>query len=130
MYPASLVTLKNNYNMLMLDCTYKTNQYNLLLCHVIDRSCQGKIFDIVYCFINHEREENYTLVVADLAEIYQDSLQGNKPTVLVTDKEKALKNALYKSTSFGAVPQIICRWYIYINVLLYTLTQWPDTKIK
>ena len=91
----------------MIDYTYKTNRYNLPLCHITGRSCQGKIFDIAYYFVNYERGGNYTLIVTDLAEIYEDSLQGNKPIVLVIDKEKALKNALHKSIFFGAVPQII-----------------------
>ena len=120
LHPASLVMLQNHYNVLIIDYTYKTNRYNLPLYHITGRTSTGKTFNIGYCFINSEHEVVYNIVVSHLTEIFTDYLPGNQPTVLVTDKETALKNALRNSEFFGDVPQIICQWHVEMNILTHT----------
>ena len=130
MHPASLALLKENYDLVLIDCTYKTNRYNMPLCHITGRTSSGKTFDIAYCFVNNECEETYTFIVDDLASIFQEHLPDKKPTVSVTDKERALKNALKASPLFSDVRQIICQWHVCMNVLTHAQTQWPEKLNK
>ena len=129
-YPASLATLYNNYNIIIIDCIYKTNKYNLPLYHITGRTSIDKIFDIGFSFITNKYEEIYSLIIADLEAVFTDHILDRKPKVLVTDKELALKNTLRKSKFFGEVPQIICQWYIEMNVLIYVQHQWNKKVIK
>ena len=103
----------------MINCTYKTNRYNLPLCHITGRTSTGKTFDIGYYFINFEREVVYNMVISHLTQIFTDYVSGKQPTVLMTDKETALKNALHKLEFFGGIPQIICQWHVKMNVLTH-----------
>ena len=129
MHPASLATLRDNYDIIMIDCIYKTNKYNMPLCHLTGRTSTGKTFDIGYCFVANEREETYNLIIADITQIFTDHISGKKPEVLVTDKETALKNALRKSEFFSQIPQIICQWHVAMNVLTHAQHQWNE-KVK
>ena len=103
LHPASLALLQNHYDVLMIDCTYKINRYNLPLCHITGRTSTGKTFDIGYCLINSEREVIYNMIISHLTEIFTDYFPGKQPSVLVTDKETALKNALRNSEFFGDI---------------------------
>ena len=129
-HPASLGMLKDNYDVLMLDCTYKVNRYKMPLCHITGRTCQGKTFDIAYAFVNNEKEPIYAFIAEDLADLYRDILHGKKPTVIVTDKEKALKNALRKSEFFKDIPQIICQWHVKVNMLSHASAKWNEKQVK
>ena len=114
----------------MIDCTYKTNRYNLPLCHITGRTSTGKTFDIGYCLINSEREVVYNMVISHLTKIFTDYLPGKQPSVLVIDKETALKNALRNSEFFGDVPQIICQWHVELNVLTHAQAKWNEKIVR
>ena len=68
----------------------------------------GKTFNIGYCFINSKHKLVYDMVVAHLTEIFKDYFPGKQPSVLIIDKETALKNTLRNSEFFDGVLQIIC----------------------
>ena len=103
LHPASLALLQNHYDVLIINCTYKTNCYNLPLCHITDRRSTGKTFNNSYCFINSKREVVYNMVISHLTGIFTNYLPGKQPSVLVTDKETALKNALRNLEFFSNV---------------------------
>ena len=77
MYPGSLALLKENFDLLLINYTYKTNYYNMPLCHIIGRTSSGKTFDIAYCFMNSEREHTYTLIINNLALILRHISQAS-----------------------------------------------------
>ena len=79
--------------------------------------------------MNSEREATYTLIIEDLACIFEERLLGKKFTVIITDKEHALKNALKANPLFSDIRQIICQWHICMSVLSHAQTQWPE-KLK
>ena len=95
--------LQNHYDILIIDYTYKTNHYNLLLYHITNRISMGKIFNLGYYFINSKCKVVYNMVISHLTEIFTDYLPGKQPSVLTTNKETALKNALYNSEFFGGI---------------------------
>ena len=76
LHPASLVMLQNHYDVLIINCIYKINCYNLSLYYITSRISTGKIFNIGYCFINSECKVVYNIVVLYLTEIFTDYLPG------------------------------------------------------
>ena len=119
MHPGSLDLLKDNYNIILIDSTYKTNRYGIPLCHLTGRTSSSRLFDIAYAFVAKEREENYTLIIANFATIFRIHFPDQKPALFITDKEWALKNALHRSELFGTIPQVICQWYVKMCVLTH-----------
>ena len=71
MHPGSLDLLRDNYDIILLDSTYKINCYGMPLCYIIGRTSSSRSYDVAYAFVAKEREENYALIVANLATIFQ-----------------------------------------------------------
>ena len=92
MHPVCLATLKENHDIIAIDCTCKTNRHGMPVAHLTGRTCSNKTFDIAYTFINKERQENYAFIILNFRTIFIVHLPGCKPIIFVTDKEKALKN--------------------------------------
>lgn len=76
---------------LLVDCTYKTNKYKLPLFEMIGVTSIDKSFNVAYAFLSHEREENY---VWALERLYSLLLPNRLPRVFVTDCEMALINGI------------------------------------
>lgn len=86
-HPTSISFWKAHYNLLLADCTYATNKYNLLLCHVMGWTNMGQTFDVAFAIISGEKEQNYKMVVECMATVFRDHCGGIKPNVIVIDKE-------------------------------------------
>ena len=91
-HPKSIELLRSNYDVLLLDCTYKTNKFRMPLLHISGITCLETSFEIAYCFLPNEQEPSYQLAIKSLFGLYQE-LQV-MPSIVITDKEQALKNAL------------------------------------
>ncbi len=79
------------------------------LAHITGRTSQNGSFDIGYAFMAVERTEYYTLLIQHLCQLWRDDLDLLLPQITITDKEKALKNALRENSFFGSVLQILCQ---------------------
>ena len=97
------------------------------LVHATGRTSLNKNFNIAFAFINSEKTANYALIIENLAELYKDNVSG-KPTVIVIDKEAALKNLLRNNSFFSTIRQIICQWYILKNVLSHATGEFAKKK--
>lgn len=93
---------------LVLDCTYKTNRYNLPLLHIVGRSPLGKTYQACFAFINDETELSYVWALERLKEYYPPD---SGPEVLVTDAEQSLGNAIKRV--FPRAKHLLCTWHIY-----------------
>jgi hypothetical protein len=102
--------LRANPDILMIDCTYKTNRFRLPLMHIVGYSNLDSWFSAGFCFIANEKEEDYLWAVAT----YLRKTKARTPKVFVSDQEKALKNAV--STLLPSVPQLLCVWHANRNV--------------
>jgi hypothetical protein len=76
-----------------MDCTYKTNRYHFPLLDIIGESSVGKSFYVGLAFIANEREPAYRQVLRWLKGLL-DQQQIPYPKTIMTDKEKALRNAI------------------------------------
>ncbi len=70
-YPNSLVYLRAYPEILLLDCMYKTNKYNMLLFDMIGVDTTGQSFYIVFTFLNDEADEDYMQVFERLKILYE-----------------------------------------------------------
>jgi hypothetical protein len=55
---ASLELVKRYPRIVIMDCTYKTNKYNLPLLHIIGVDACSNSFSIAYAFLNNEQAES------------------------------------------------------------------------
>ena len=111
-HPSSLALLEQAPDVLLMDCTYKTNKFGMPLLHIVGKNGLDKNFTIAFCFLSKEDEGSYKFALCQLQKIYAS--YNIKPCVVVTDKELALKNAL--KAVFPSLPQLLCRWHISKNI--------------
>lgn len=76
-----------------MDNTYKTNRWGLYFLNIVTVTDQKSIANIAFSFTRSEKEEGYHWMLASLEQI-RIKLQVPAPEVIMTDFEKALKNAL------------------------------------
>ena len=100
---------------LLLDSTYKTNKYHMPLLHGTGVSATNETFTLFYCFMRSETAECYIWAMRELKKflIKQHIILPN--SVFVTDRELALKNAIF--TVFPGSAHMLCTWHISKNLL-------------
>jgi hypothetical protein len=95
-------------DILLFDCTYRTNRYNMPLLHIAGVTATRKYFSVGFVFLSGETEEDYEWAIESFNScVRYDNLQ--LPNVVVTDKCLALKNALKTKLN---VPQLLCLFHI------------------
>jgi hypothetical protein len=56
----SVEYLNKYLDVLLLDCTYKTNKFDMLLLNILGVDYHGNLFTIALCFLDQEIIKNYT----------------------------------------------------------------------
>ena len=110
----SLELLSHYHTVLFLDCTYKTNKYNMPLLHIAGVSGNNDSFSAAFCFLASETHTYYEWALNTL----QSFLTANKippPEVMITDRELALMNAISKI--FPNTKNMLCTWHIEKNLV-------------
>lgn len=106
--------LKFNYEVLVMNCIYKTNVYRMPLCIINEVTVMNTTFYAGFCFLSKEGYEDYCWVL----EFYKNllvSLDIPDPTVVVTDSEPGLIAAI--PHRYSEVKHLLCLWHINKNVL-------------
>jgi hypothetical protein len=106
-HPESLVYLRAYPEVLLLDCTYKTNKYGMPLLDMIGVDATGRSFCIAFAFLSGESEEDYLWALERLKSLYEQC-GGVFPSVILTDRCLAVINAA--STLFPSATSI-CIWH-------------------
>ena len=99
-HPESLKYFQKNPDVLLLDCTYKTNKFKMPFLHAVGVDNTGQNFELAYCFLPGETEGDYDFAIRQIYLLY--FRYNVAPKVVITDKEQALKNALRRY--FHSVP--------------------------
>ena len=105
-HPDSLVYLRAYPEVLLLDCTYKTNKYDMPL-HMIGMDATGRSFCIAFAFLSGETEEDYMWALERLKTLYEQC-GGVFLSVILTDRCLAAMNAA--STLFPSATAL-CVWH-------------------
>ncbi len=88
-----------------MDCTYKTNKYKLPLFHTVGVTPWNTTFTSSYCFIAHEKTEDYIWALRAMNEAIQIE---TKPQVIITDNEDGLTKAI--ASVFPDTKHQLCLW--------------------
>ena len=111
-HPTSIELLRAFPQVLLMDCTYKTNIYRLPLLHIVGVTSTGLTFCVACAFLEAEKEDNYSWACQTLRVLMDEH---SLPNVIVTDREKALMNAI--EGTFPQTTNLLCRWHINKNLL-------------
>ncbi|KAM4067959.1 MULE transposase [Hirsutella rhossiliensis] len=110
-------------NILLLDCTYKTNRFKMPLLNTCG-STSEKTFSVASVFLSGEAEPQYRWALQCLLDLAAE--EGIPlPRVIVTDRELALMNALVSFSELAPVIHLLCRWHINKNVLAQSKQYFP-----
>ncbi|KAM3468043.1 hypothetical protein MY5147_008326 [Beauveria neobassiana] len=118
-HPQSLAYLKSYPDLLILDCTYKTNKYKMPLLDIVGVDACQRSFCIAFAFLSGETEEDYTWALDRLRSMYE--LCGARlPSVILTDRCLACMNAV--SRCFPDAASLLCLWHANKAVLRHCMS--------
>lgn len=117
-HPRSLAYLKSYPDLVILDCTYKTNKYRMPLLDIVGVDACQRSFCIAFAFLSGEEEGDYIWALERLRSMYE--LCGAiLPSVILIDRCLACMNAVARC--FPIAVSLLCRWHANKAVLRYCL---------
>ncbi len=106
--------LIENFEILIIDSTYKTNIFQIPLINIIGMTAQNRSFFTKNIFIPDEKEKNYKLIFYTIRKIY-DNYGILYPSTFITDTCPAEIAAI--KYIFPNINHILCIWHINYNIL-------------
>jgi hypothetical protein len=106
-------------DVLLMDCTYRTNKYKMPLFHILGVGPMNKQFSAGFAFMKTESEIDYHWVLSNFINL---AYEGLKPTAIITDNEQALRTACDRL--FPGTPRLLCGWHVRQNVLTQAKRTW------
>lgn len=122
-YPWCETMWKRFPEVLGLDNTYKTNRFKMYLFQATGVTDQRSVANFAFGLINTEKEEGFHWLSERLNELRQQ-VGAPEPTVIITDKEKALKNALLRV--FPSSQQQLCVWHVNAKIRARIKSRWKE----
>jgi hypothetical protein len=107
-HPDSVAYLQSYPDVLILDCTYKTNKYGMPLFDVIGVDACQRSFCIAFAFLGGETEEDYAWVLNRLNTLFE-SRNIRHPSVILTDRCLACMKAV--AICFPTSISLLCLWH-------------------
>jgi hypothetical protein len=107
------IELFNKFStVLIMDSTYKTNKLKMPLLQVTGTTNMNTTFILCGVFMTHETEDDYLWA---LNTIKDKCFTLKTPSVITTDRERALINAIVQVVPSAS--HLLCRWHIGQNIL-------------
>jgi hypothetical protein len=97
--------LNQHPDILLLDCTYKTNKFDMLLLYILKVDYYRNSFIISLCFLNQEIAETYNKAVQHLRALFRP---GIWPSVIATDYEVDLISAILTYFPLIRTKRVLC----------------------
>lgn len=113
-HPNSLAYLQAYPDILLLDCTHKTNKYKMPLLDIIGVDACQRSFCIGFAFLSGQSEEAFQWVFERLRSLYS-TCGANLPSIILTDCDIACMNAI--KICFPASRHLLCLWHAHKAVL-------------
>ena len=120
-HPNSAKLIRRFSTVFVMDCTYKVNKFNMPLLNIVGITATNHSFNAAFAFLSNECEASYEWVLRQFSAIV------SSPTVIVTDRELAIMNAI-KIVFPGAI-NILCIWHIEKNILSHCKPSFPNEDI-
>lgn len=109
----------------LFDNTYKTNDKGWAFSQIVTMTNLDQAVSCAFAVINTERQEGYDFVV-DQHNSLRERIRAPPPAVVLTDYEKAMKNALKRV--YPDSHQQLCIFHINKNVKLNTSKKWDKKE--
>ncbi|KAL9232928.1 hypothetical protein vseg_007988 [Gypsophila vaccaria] len=111
-HPEAVKLFRAYPNVVLIDSTYKTNNYNMTLVEMVGVTPVGCSFFIAYALIESESEKYYMWMLKKLKLLLEPV--GREPDVFVTDREFGLINSI--PLIFPNSKHLLCVWHIRCTV--------------
>lgn len=105
----SLSIYKKHPDILLLDCIYKTNRFNMLLLNIIGLTNMRSSFQVAAIFLKGETKPDYAWALNQLYNKVIQPLKIDLPRIIITDRDKACINALNDHPALGGIPYLLCQ---------------------
>ena len=107
-HPDSIAYLQAYPQLLLLDCTYKTNRFGMPLLDIIGIDGSNRSFCIAFAFLRGEHTDDYVWALERLKSLYEVG-QVQLPSVILTDCAEACMNAV--DICFPDSISLLCLWH-------------------
>lgn len=94
--PSTIELLQAFPQVLIIDCTNKTNRHDMSLLEIVDVTLTDLTFLVCFANLESERENNYIWALKRLKSIMEENML---PTFIVKDREITLMKAIQKKNS-------------------------------
>lgn len=121
-HPTSIDLLKRNFDIIYLDCTFKTNRYNRPVLNICGSMANNKTFQIGLAILPSEREDHFIWAFQQVEKLFRQE-RIPLPQIFISDRDRACLNAL--SAVFPSVPTIICAWHRGKDIEAYARRTFP-----
>lgn len=108
--------LKNNYEILFMNCIYKINRYKFSLLIIMRHSCRKIVFYVKFAFIATKKKDDFVWIL----RAFNDYLNQKNIlifNVLITNRNMDLISVSKKI--FSAAHHLFCIWHVNKNVLIH-----------
>lgn len=112
-YRKIIKIFQSHPDILMADCTYRTNRFKMPLLHFIGCSSIGTHYTAAFCFLPSERQNDYLWALERVRELLYQPINYT-PKVFLSDNEEALRSAC--SQIWPDIPRLLCLWHVNKNV--------------
>ena len=112
-HPSAIELLQAFPRVLIMDCTYQTNRYDMPLLEIAGVTSIDLTFSVCCVYLKLKWENNYIWASERLKSIMEENMLAS---VIVTDRELALMKVIQKI--FPSATTFLCRWHISRNVLV------------
>ena len=109
--------LQKNFEMLMMNCTYKINCFKLSLLMIIDQTTLHFIFYIVFVFIKKKKMNDYIWIMQQMKILYE-SLNLSALVVVIIDMKRDLINEIFQIWFHSRTAHFLCTWHICKNIVI------------
>ena len=100
----------------IIDATYKTNEYRIPLLEVVGITSTLRICSLMFTYLPNEKSDQLTWALGTLKNLMFGK-GALMPSVFVSDRDLALMKAM--ETCFPTARHILCIWHINQNVVKY-----------
>ena len=121
-HPESIKLLNTFPTVLVMDSTYKTNNYRMPLFEIVGCTSTRMTYSVGFAFLHFELEDNFAWALTMLKGLLYS--KDNMPKVIVTDMDGALMKAV--GTVFPETYTMLCYFHIGKNVRSKCIT---DCKV-
>lgn len=121
-HPDSIEIYKKHPEVVLLDCTYKTNRFRMPLLNICAVTGNRKTVQAVLCFLSGEKKEDYDWAIEKFGDL-MTTHEIPEPNTWVTDRELAVMNCL--DHFFPDGDHLLCTWHVNMNILANCRKYYP-----